>query len=205
MSDAPPGFDSAISVRFALDGAEWARAARAAYLALPGVRSFRVVLRTAPIAMLLPPVAAWFLGYGPIGGIIPALVGCEGAALFVLVFEEVWSRVLPRLDVGRMRRDADDVVLEERWISERGLFVRGNEETTFLPWSLIAWVRETPEFLLFRGPAATHFIPKRLLGDNDLARARELAASVPTEAVQGSEGRGRLAAGGRPAPLHDGL
>jgi len=193
MSDVPPGFNSGISVRFALDGPEWARAARAAYLALPGVRSYRVVLRTVPIAMLLPSVLAWFHGTGLIGGIIPALVGCEGAALFALVFEEVWSRVLPRLDVRRMRRDSEDVVLEERWISELGLFVRGNEETTFLPWSLIAWVRETPEFLLFRGPGATHFIPKRLLGANDLVRARELAASVPTEAVRGIEGRGRLA------------
>ena len=193
MTEVPPGFDSAVSVHFDLDGAEWGRAARASYLALPGVRSYGVVLRTLPIAMALPLFAAWVLHTGPVNGVLPAFVACEGVALFALLFDEVWSRVLPRLQVRRMRRGVADLALEERWVSEQGLFVRGNWETTFLPWSLIAWVKETPEFLLFRGTDVTHFIPKRLLNDDDLSKVRLLSASAPmTDNARAAEGRGRL-------------
>jgi hypothetical protein len=190
MTNVPSGFDSGIGLHFALDDAEWGRAARATYLALPGVRSFRLILRTVPVAMALPLCVALLLGTGPIGGILPAFVACEGVAIVVLFFHEFWSRVLPQLEVRQMRSGVENLAREERYVSEQGLFVRGNQETTLLPWSLIVSVTETPEFLFFRGPSATHFIPKRLLDTDDLVRVRRFAASTPTATARGAKAPG---------------
>jgi hypothetical protein len=192
MTDLPPGFESAVSVRFPLDGAEWCRASRAGFLALPGVTSYHVVLRTLAVAIPLPLLFAWYRGIGPLGPILPAFVACEFTALLVLLTTEAWERLHPRLEARRMRRQVEETVLEERWVSERGLFIRSNSETTFLPWSLIAWVKETPEFLLFRGPSEAYFIPKRLLDDTELRRVRALAATERPDALRSPKNLGRL-------------
>jgi len=180
---APPEFAPIVSVAFPLEGAEWGRAASAALLAHPRARWLRPALWALPIIAPLPFIVAIVLGAGSVSEEIGALLPWEITALFGPLAYEFGSRLLPRLLLRQRRKRGEDLGLEERGLSAQALWVRGNWDTTYLPWSLIAWVKETPEFFLFEGPTDTYFIPKRLLGEHERAEVRRLVSTCGPAAI----------------------
>jgi hypothetical protein len=192
VEGAPSEFVSTVSVAFTLEGAEWGRAMKAAELAEPRARWLRPALWTLPFLAPLPFIVATVLGAGSLSEVFGALVPWELLALMWPLMYEFSAQLFSRLHLRRMRRGGEELVFEERGLSERALWVRGNWDTTYLPWLSIASVKETSEFLLFRGPTDTYFIPKRLLGDHELAEVRRLVSTCGPATIQPAPPRGRV-------------
>jgi len=192
VNAAPPEFEPTVSVAFTLAGAEWGRAMKAVELAAPRARWLRPALWTLPFLVPLPFLVAIVLRAGSLSEVISAAVPWEILALMWPLMYEFASQLSSRMLLRRMRRRGEDLVLEERGVSAQALWVRGNWDTTYLPWSSIAWVKETPEFFLFQGPTDTYFIPKRLLGEHELAEVRRLVSTCGSAAFHPPLERGRL-------------
>ena len=191
MNAAPPDFTPTVSVTFTLEGAEWGRAMKAVELAALRARWLRPTLWTLPFLVPLPFLVAIILRAGSASEVISAAVPWEILALMWPLIYEFASQLSSRMLLRRMRRRGEDLVLEERGVSAQALWVRGNCDTTYLPWSSIAWVKETPEFFLFQGPTDTYFIPKRLLGEHELAEVRRLVSTFGSAAFHPSLERDR--------------
>ncbi len=175
MTDTPRETPPPVSVRFALDGREWGRADMAALRAGALGRWLRPTMWVLTLAGPVAAAAAVGLGAGTVAEAVSVLVPWEFLTVFFLGFFEFLPPLLAPMMLRRLR-SRGELREEERQVSEAGLDVAGGLDATYLSWAAIAWVRETPEFFLFRGYRDTYFVPKRLLTDAELARVRQLAA-----------------------------
>ena len=190
MADTSDETRSAVSVRFALDAPEWGRAGMAALRAGPLGRWLRPTLWILALTGPLGAIAAISLGAGTVAEVVGTLVPWEILMVFWLGFFEFWPPLLAPMMLRRMQGREEERE-EERVVSEAGLDVAGSLDATYVGWAAIGWVRETPEFFLFRGYRDTYFVPKRLLSETQLTRVRQLTADNCHSPVHLLPGSGR--------------
>jgi hypothetical protein len=186
MVDTTHQADAALSLRFELDAKEWGRAELAAIRATPFGRFTWHATRILPLIVPLPFAAAVLIGAKPTLDVITTGAPWELLALLFYAIYPLWASLGAPLIARRIRGRP-----EERIVSDAGLDLAGSIDATFVPWAEVRWVRETPEFYLFRGPRAVYFVPKRLLTDSQDRHLRSLLSEHVRVPVQLLPGAGR--------------
>ena len=169
MSPETPGIPP-VSVQFEWDADEHARSITLTANQKPLFRVFRRFAGLLPLGVLGFTFALW--GLTDASGLI---AGLTMLPWFILtVFWYVLAAWTPRLATWRLKSRLVSRT-EERTVSEEGLDVAGRLDATFVPWSAVVRVVETDEFVLFQcGDFRSHYIPKRALSAEALARLRGL-------------------------------